>query len=60
MLAVCVIDATSGPNTPLKIGPMITTADVVVVTKEMWCHRLNGRSSVNGCWRPIHLRLGGG
>lgn len=32
-LAVCVIDATSGPNTPLKIGPMITTADVVVVTK---------------------------
>lgn len=32
-LAACVIDATSGPNTPLKIGPMITTADVVVVTK---------------------------
>ncbi len=32
-LAVCVIDATSGPNTPLKIGPMITTADIVVVTK---------------------------
>jgi len=32
-LATCVIDATSGPNTPLKIGPMITTADAVVVTK---------------------------
>jgi Ni2+-binding GTPase involved in maturation of urease and hydrogenase len=32
-LAACVIDVTSGPNTPLKIGPMITTADVVVVTK---------------------------
>jgi Ni2+-binding GTPase involved in maturation of urease and hydrogenase len=32
-LAVCVIDATSGPNTPLKIGPMLTTADAVVVTK---------------------------
>ncbi len=32
-LATCIIDATSGPNTPLKIGPMITTADVVVVTK---------------------------
>ncbi len=32
-LATCVIDVTTGPNTPLKIGPMITTADVVVVTK---------------------------
>ena len=32
-LAVCVIDVTSGPNTPLKIGPMITTADIVVMTK---------------------------
>jgi Ni2+-binding GTPase involved in maturation of urease and hydrogenase len=32
-LAVCVIDATTGPNTPLKIGPLITTADVVVMTK---------------------------
>jgi Ni2+-binding GTPase involved in maturation of urease and hydrogenase len=32
-LAACVIDVTTGPNTPLKIGPMITTADVVVVTK---------------------------
>lgn len=32
-LAVCVIDATTGPNTPLKIGPMLTTADLVIVTK---------------------------
>lgn len=32
-LAVCVIDATTGPNTPLKVGPLLTTADVVVVTK---------------------------
>jgi Ni2+-binding GTPase involved in maturation of urease and hydrogenase len=32
-LAVCVIDVTTGPNTPLKIGPMLTTADVVVATK---------------------------
>ena len=32
-LAMCVIDATTGPNTPLKIGPMLTTADVVIVTK---------------------------
>jgi Ni2+-binding GTPase involved in maturation of urease and hydrogenase len=32
-LAVCVIDVTTGPNTPLKIGPMLTTADIVVVTK---------------------------
>ncbi len=32
-LAVCVIDATIGPNTPLKIGPLLTTADAVIVTK---------------------------
>ena len=32
-LAVCVIDVTSGPNMPLKVGPMLTTADVVVLTK---------------------------
>lgn len=32
-LAVCVIDTTCGPNTPLKIGPLLTTADVVVTTK---------------------------
>ncbi|MBC7100848.1 MAG: hypothetical protein H5T40_04385 [Methanobacteriales archaeon] len=32
-LGVCVIDATSGPNTPLKVGPFLSTADIVVVTK---------------------------
>lgn len=32
-LAVCVIDATTGPNTPLKVGPLLTSADVVVITK---------------------------
>ncbi|MHC1631034.1 MAG: GTP-binding protein [Methanotrichaceae archaeon] len=32
-LAVCVIDVTTGPNAPLKVGPLLTTADVAVVTK---------------------------
>jgi Ni2+-binding GTPase involved in maturation of urease and hydrogenase len=32
-LGICVIDATSGPNTPRKVGPFLSTADVVVVTK---------------------------
>lgn len=32
-MAVCVIDVTTGPNTPLKVGPLLTTADVVVATK---------------------------
>lgn len=32
-LGVCVIDATSGPNTPLKVGPFLSTADIAVVTK---------------------------
>jgi Ni2+-binding GTPase involved in maturation of urease and hydrogenase len=32
-LAVCVIDVTTGPNTPLKVGPLLTTADVVVTIK---------------------------
>jgi len=32
-LAVCVIDVTTGPNTPLKVGPLLTTADVIVATK---------------------------
>ncbi len=32
-LGVCVIDATSGPNTPRKVGPFLSTADVVVITK---------------------------
>ncbi len=32
-LAVCVIDVTSGPNNPQKVGPLLTTADVVMMTK---------------------------
>ena len=31
--AVCVIDNLSGINTPKKIGPMLKTADVIVITK---------------------------
>ncbi|PAT01949.1 hypothetical protein CI105_03575 [Candidatus Izimaplasma bacterium ZiA1] len=31
--AVCVIDNLSGINTPKKIGPMLKSADIVVVTK---------------------------
>ncbi|WP_303852461.1 GTP-binding protein [Seleniivibrio woodruffii] len=33
ILAVCVIDNLSGINTPKKIGPMLKSADVVVITK---------------------------
>ena len=32
-LAVCVIDVTSGPINPLKVGPLLTSADVVMMTK---------------------------
>ena len=32
-LAICVLDNLSGINTPLKTGPMLKLADVVVVTK---------------------------
>jgi len=32
-LAICVIDVTTGPNTPLKVGPLLTTADISVMTK---------------------------
>ncbi len=32
-LGVCVIDATSGPNTPLKVGPLLSTANLIVITK---------------------------
>ena len=32
-IAVCVVDVTTGPNTPMKIGPMLTTADIVIATK---------------------------
>lgn len=31
--AVCVIDNLSGINTPKKIGPLLKTADIIVVTK---------------------------
>ena len=31
--AICVIDNLSGINTPRKIGPMLKTADIVVITK---------------------------
>ena len=33
VLAVCVIDHLSGVNSPLKIGPMLKLADIVVLTK---------------------------
>ncbi len=33
VLAVCVMDNLSGAHTPRKIGPMLKTADVVIVTK---------------------------
>jgi Ni2+-binding GTPase involved in maturation of urease and hydrogenase len=33
IMAVCVLDNLSGINTPLKTGPMLKMADVVVVTK---------------------------
>lgn len=33
ILAICVLDNLSGINTPLKTGPMLKLADVVVVTK---------------------------
>jgi Ni2+-binding GTPase involved in maturation of urease and hydrogenase len=32
-LGIIVIEATSGMNLPLKIGPMLTLADIAVVTK---------------------------
>ncbi|PJC86674.1 hypothetical protein CSW98_06685 [Vibrio sp. HA2012] len=32
-LAIAVVDCVSGIDTPQKIGPMLTTADVVVITK---------------------------
>ncbi len=32
-LGICVIDATTGPNTPLKVGPFLSTANVVAITK---------------------------
>ena len=33
VMAICVIDNLSGVNTPKKIGPMLRSADVVVITR---------------------------
>ena len=33
ILGICVIDNLSGVNTPMKIGPMLRNADIVVITK---------------------------
>ncbi len=33
IMAVCVMDNLSGVNTPKKIGPMLKSADIVVITK---------------------------
>ncbi len=33
VLAICVIDNLSGINTPKKIGPMLRSSDIVVITK---------------------------
>jgi Ni2+-binding GTPase involved in maturation of urease and hydrogenase len=32
-LSICIIDILSGIDTPQKVGPMLTTADVIVITK---------------------------
>jgi len=32
-LGVCIIDATTGPNTPRKVGPFLSTANIVAITK---------------------------
>jgi len=32
-IGICVIDATSGPNNPTKVGPFLSCADIVVITK---------------------------
>lgn len=32
-LGICVIDATTGPNNPAKLGPFLSSADIVVTTK---------------------------
>ncbi|WP_316675619.1 GTP-binding protein [uncultured Tolumonas sp.] len=33
VLAICVVDALAGINTPKKVGPMLKLADLVVITK---------------------------
>ncbi len=32
-LGICVIDSTSGPNNPKKVGPFLSCANIVVITK---------------------------
>ena len=32
-IGVCIIDATSGPNNPTKVGPFLSSADIVAITK---------------------------
>jgi len=61
VLAVCVIDNLSGINTPRKIGPMLKSADIVVITKgdivsqaerEVFAARVR---AVNGKARILHV-----
>jgi len=61
VLAVCVIDNLSGINTPRKIGPMLKSADIVVITKgdivsqaerEVFSARVR---AVNGKARILHV-----
>lgn len=33
VLSICIIDNLSGINTPLKVGPLLRAADIVVITK---------------------------
>lgn len=58
---ICVIDNLSGINTPKKIGPMLKTADIVVITKgdivsqaerEVFASRVN---SVNPRATTMHI-----
>jgi len=59
--AVCVIDNLSGTNTPRKIGPMLKSADMVIITKgdivsqaerEVFAFRV---SQVNPSARVMHV-----
>jgi Ni2+-binding GTPase involved in maturation of urease and hydrogenase len=61
VMAICVIDNLSGIGTPKKIGPMLKTADIVVITKgdvvsqaerEVFASRV---SSVNPAALVLHV-----
>lgn len=61
VLAVCVIDNLSGIDTPKKIGPMLKSADIVIITKgdvvsqaerEVFAARVHG---VNPKARVMHV-----